>query len=86
MNSVTFNTDEQVQMLLDRFDEVSNKDNTAIVPLSTSIQFKCKCGCEKIQHFAGPFHKKHERYFVELCPKHELDKNTLTKATQNETA
>ena len=57
MNSVTFNTDEQVQMLLDRFDEVSNKDNTAIVPLSTSIQFKCKCGCEKVQHFAGPFQK-----------------------------
>ena len=79
MNSVTFNTDEQVQMLLDRFDEVSNKDNTAIVPLSTSIQFKCKCGCEKVQHFAGPFQRKHERYFVELCPEHKLDIETISK-------
>jgi hypothetical protein len=73
MNSTTYNRDNEVQMMLDKFDQVSTKDNTTIIALSTSIQFKCKCGCMKVEQFAGPFHKKHEKYFVELCDNHKLD-------------
>ncbi len=73
MNSTTYNKDNEVQMMLDRFDQVSTKDNTTIIPLSTSIKFMCKCGCMKVEHFAGPFYKKHEKYFVKLCDNHKLD-------------
>lgn len=73
MNSVANHTDEKVQKMLDKFDEVSNGSNTKITPLSTSIQFKCDCGCTKVEHFAGPFHHLCEKYYIELCQQHEIN-------------
>lgn len=72
MNSVANNTDEEVQKMLDKFDEVSNRNNTKITQLSTSIQFECDCGCIKVQHFASPFHRLCEKYYIELCEQHEI--------------
>lgn len=82
MNSITYHSDEQVQAMLNKFDEVSTSDNTAITGSSQSIEFACDCGCQKVEHFYGPFHKKCERYFVSLCKQHEItfddDKETTT--------
>lgn len=80
MNSIQYHSDEQVQAMLDKFNEVSNKDNTKITPLSTSIQFVCDCGCQMVKHFSGPFYKKCERYYVNLCHEHEI---TLNNETEN---
>ena len=79
MNSATYNSDEQVQAMLDKFNEISNKDNTKITPLSTSIQFVCNCGCQMVEHFSGPFYKKNEKYYVNLCHKHEITFSNDTK-------
>lgn len=86
MNSVAYHSDEQVQAMLDKFNEVSNKDNTKINPLSTSIQFVCDCGCQMVEHFCGPFYKKCERYYVNLCHKHKItfsNDDQKTKITTN---
>lgn len=82
MDSITYHSDEQVQAMLDKFDEVSTSDNTAITGSSQSIIFDCDCGCQKVEYFYGPLHKKCEKYFVRLCQKHEIkidhDKETIT--------
>lgn len=86
MNSVSYHSDEQVQAMLDKFEQISNKDNTKITPLSTLIQLVCDCGCQMVEHFSGPFFKKCERYYVNLCHKHEItfsNDDQKTKVTTN---
>lgn len=71
----------QSEKLLARFEEISTKENVSgIKPLSTSIKIDCKCGCQMVEHFAfdrarAPLH--HEKYYVQLCSKHELSKEEL---------
>lgn len=71
--------DEQSKKMLARFEEISTKENIEdIKPLSTSIQFKCKCGCMHVWHFAPPPNPKHyQEHFVELCDKHKLSQKEL---------
>ena len=63
---------EKVQQMLDRFNEVSNGDNTTIKRYGMSIMMRCDCGCEKVEHYNVPTSNLQERFYVELCPKHEL--------------
>lgn len=71
----------QSEKLLARFEEISTKENVSgIKPLSMSIQIDCKCGCQMVEHFAfakARPPKHHEKYFVQLCRKHELSKEEL---------
>lgn len=69
------------EKMLSRFEQISTKENVSeIKPLSTSIQIDCKCGCRMVEHFGfgkptPPMH--HEKYFVQLCNKHELSEEEI---------
>lgn len=69
----------QSERLLARFEEISTQENVSeIKPLSTSIQIDCKCGCQMVENFSVAENKPHyQRYFVQLCNKHELSKIEL---------
>lgn len=71
----------QSEKLLERFEEISTEENVSgVKQLSTSIQIDCKCGCQMVEHFAfenARQPKHYERYFVQLCSKHELTKEEL---------
>lgn len=69
----------QSEKLLAKFEEISTPENVSeIKPLSTSIQINCKCGCQMVEHFSVAENKSHyQRYFVQLCNKHELSEMEL---------
>lgn len=69
----------QSEKLLARFETISCKENVkAIKPLSTSIQIDCKCGCKMVEHLGLAQNAKHyQKYFVQLCDKHELSQKEL---------
>lgn len=72
MNSVSYHSDEQVQAMLDRFDKVSYKNKTTVITHSTSIEFRCECGCMKVEHFAVSCKVPYKHYYVELCSQHSI--------------
>ena len=78
MNSIRHHTNDEIRLMLNRFDEVSNKDNTSVDWQSTSIELKCNCGCVKVEHFNVPVNTLCKRYFIRLCPKHEIKLNHAT--------
>lgn len=66
---------------LERFEKIATKDNVeSIVPLSTSIQIKCKCGCIHVEHIFISLDAPHYlRHFVELCKKHSFTRDELVE-------
>lgn len=68
---------KQIEKKLEKFDEVSNKDNTEISVQQTSIVFKCDCGCIKMEHFTAKRDELDKRFYVNLCRQHENELQTI---------
>ena len=77
MNAQKYVAMTRIEKLLEKFDEISNKDNTEISVQQTSIVFKCNCGCTKMEHFSASREEPDKRFYVSLCKQHEKELETI---------